>query len=182
MKRLRLKFEDNIGICIAGNRRVHHEVHGSKLERMSKNKTQAIILAHGNPFGDSSNEIMNLLTHAVLPDNVAKDILNRDEEGQKLFTQFVEYRPKAGNISPWDEMKKRKLGTFAHCNATVEVKNGDKVMKLKEERGLLQRFLIAARCRPQLDLKECIGTYEFGTKITFLLTGPCYCQQISRKS
>ena len=164
LKRLCLKFEDNIGVSMAGNRSVHHEVHGSKLERMSKNKTklQEIILARGNPFGDSSYEIMNLLTHAVLPDNVAKDIINRDEEGQKLFTQFVEYRLKAENISAWDEMKKRKMGTFAHCNAIVEVKNGDKVMKLKEERGLLQRFLIAARCRPQLDLKECIATYEFG--------------------
>ena len=55
-----LKFKENIGITLVGNRRVHH---GSKLERMSKNKTklQEVILAHGNPLGDSSNEIMNLL-------------------------------------------------------------------------------------------------------------------------
>ena len=72
----------------------------------------------------------------MLPDNVAKDIINRDEEGQKLFIQFVEYRPKAGNVCALDEIKKRKQGTFAHCNAIVEVKNGDKVTELKEERSV----------------------------------------------
>ena len=58
--------------------------------------------------------------------------------------------------------RKRQLGTFGYDNAAIEIKNGDKVMKLKEERGLLQRFVIAARSRPELDLKECIGTFEFG--------------------
>ena len=47
-------------------------------------------------------------------------------------------------------------------NATIELHSGDKVIKLKEERGLLQRFVIAARSRADLDLKECIGAYEFG--------------------
>ena len=47
-------------------------------------------------------------------------------------------------------------------NTNVEVNNGDKIIKLKEERGLLRRFVIAARCRPDLDLKDYIGNYEFG--------------------
>ena len=42
------------------------------------------------------------------------------------------------------------------------MKAGDKLIKIKEERGLLQRFIVAARSRPDLDLKECIGKYEFG--------------------
>ena len=39
---------------------------------------------------------------------------------------------------------------------------GGKLVKIKEERGLLQRLIVISRSRPQLDLKECIGTYKFG--------------------
>ena len=67
-------------------------------------------------------------------------------------------------------MKMKKLKTFQNHNTFV-VKNGDKITKLKEERGLLQRFVIAARSRPNLDLKECIGTYEFGVIPRSLFSG-----------
>ena len=33
---------------------------------------------------------------------------------------------------------------------------------MKEERALLQRFIIISRRRPDLDLKKFIGTFEFG--------------------
>ena len=36
------------------------------------------------------------------------------------------------------------------------------VVKTKEERGLLQRCIVIYRSRPELDLEECIGTYQFG--------------------
>ena len=45
---------------------------------------------------------------------------------------------------------------------TVEINVGGKLVKIKEERGLLQRLILIFRSRPQLDLKERIGTYEFG--------------------
>ena len=62
----------------------------------------------------------------------------------------------------WDKMTKKKLKTFKTSNATVEINAGGKLVKIKEERGLLQRLIVISRSRPQLDLKECIGTYEFG--------------------
>ena len=36
------------------------------------------------------------------------------------------------------------------------------MFKIKEERGLLQCFIVISRSRPELDLKECIGTYKLG--------------------
>ena len=39
---------------------------------------------------------------------------------------------------------------------------GGKLVKVKEERGLLERLIVISRSQPQLDLKECIGTYECG--------------------
>ena len=48
------------------------------------------------------------------------------------------------------------------ANATIEINAGGKLVKIKEERGLLQRLIVISRSRPQLDLKKCIGMYEFG--------------------
>jgi len=62
----------------------------------------------------------------------------------------------------WDKITKKKLKTFKTSNAMIEVNVGAKLVKIKEESGLLQRLIVISRSQPQLDLKECIGTYEFG--------------------
>jgi len=62
----------------------------------------------------------------------------------------------------WEKITKKKLGIFKSANISTEIRVGDKVVKIKEERGLLQRFIVICRCRPELDLKEGIGTYEYG--------------------
>jgi len=59
-------------------------------------------------------------------------------------------------------MTKAKLQTFKSSNASAELRSGDKFMKVKEERGLLQRFVVISRSRPELDLKSCISSYELG--------------------
>ena len=61
----------------------------------------------------------------------------------------------------WDKMTKM-LKTFKTSNAMIEMNADGKLVKVKEERGLLVRLIVISRSRPQLDLKECIGTYEFG--------------------
>ena len=43
----------------------------------------------------------------------------------------------------------------------METKVGEKVTELREERNLLARFLIIMRSRPEIDMKEAIGQYEF---------------------
>ena len=164
LKRLSLKFEENIGINLVKKRTTHHELYGSKSKRISDNvsKLKKIFENHGDPFRQTTNDLNNMLSHAVLPDAVAKDILDRDREGERLFQEFVKIRLKDGAFSAWDEMNRRKLGTFVNCNIQSSTQKGDKVVKLKEERGLLQRFIIASRNRPDLNLRECIGQYEFG--------------------
>ena len=36
-------------------------------------------------------------------------------------------------------------------------RTGGKLVKIKEERGLLERLIVISRSRPQLDLKKCIA-------------------------
>ena len=95
-------------------------------------------------------------------EKATNDILCRDEIAQQMFQDFVTERLTKGKLSVWDKMSKRKLQTYKSGNASTENRVEDKLVKIKEERGLLQRFIIISRSRPELDLKEYIGTYEFG--------------------
>ena len=143
----------------------HHELTGGKLSRVTQNavKLSAVFHEHGNPFESTDeDEIYNLLTKEVMTETATKDIIQCDELGQQMFEDFVKERLTEGKLSVWDKMTKKKLKTFKSANATTDIKIGDKMVKIKEERGLLQRFIVISRSRPELDLKECIGTYEFG--------------------
>ena len=145
----------------------HHELTGGKHSRIMNNalKLSTTFNNHGNPLEQSDadkDEIYNLLTKEVMSETTMSDILRRDAIGQEMFEAFVQERLIEGKLSVWDKMSKRKLQTFKSSNASAELKLGDKVIKIKEERGLLQRLIVITRSRPDLDLKDCIGTFEFG--------------------
>ena len=144
----------------------HHKITGGKLSRMMKNarKLTDVFREHGDQFMAPEDEdgIYNLHTKEVMTEKVSKYILERDEIGQRMFVEFANERLTEGRLCVWDKMTKKKLKTFKTSHATIEINGGGKVVKIKEERGLLQRLVAISRNRPQLDLKECIGTYEFG--------------------
>jgi len=60
---------------------------------MMKNacKLTDIVREHGDPFmaAEDENEIYNLLTNEVMTEKVPKDILERDQIGQRMFVEFV---------------------------------------------------------------------------------------------
>ena len=164
LKRMVADFERCFGINNGCTRKEHHEIRGNKICRITQNKEklEKVLEQHVNPFSSTSNDLCNIVTNAVLADAASDEILKRDEIGQKLFEEFTNHRLIEGELSVWDSMKRRKISTFKCNNETAEITSGGKVIKLKEERGLLQRFVIAARSRSDLDLKECIACYEFG--------------------
>ena len=165
LSNLQHEFEKKYFTGSKAKRTQHHELTGGKLSRITQNavKLSAVFHEHGNPFESADeDEIYNLLTQAVMNETDSNDILRRDEIGQQMFEGFVTERLMEGKLSVWDKMTKKKLGTFKSANAMTEIRMGDQVVKIKEERGLLQRFIVISRSRPELNLKECIGTYEFG--------------------
>ena len=165
LSNLQREFENTYYTGNNEKRTQHHELTGGKLSRVTQNaiKLSAVFHHHGNPFESADeDEIYNLLTKSVMNETVANDILRRDEIGQQMFEVFVTERLTEGKLSVWDKITKKKLGTYKTANASTEIKVGDSIIKIKEERGLLQRFIVISRSRPELDLKECIGTYEFG--------------------
>ena len=159
------EFMDGFGIGSDGGKQ-HHEITGSKLSRVINHASQlsAVFREHRDPFVEEEvgDELYNLLTKEVMNENVSRDILQCDKIGQQMFQQFVADRIVDGKLSVWDKMTKAKLQTFKSSNASAELRSGDKLMKVKEERGLLQRFVVISRRRPELDLKSCISSYELG--------------------
>lgn len=145
-----------------------HEISGGTLSRMMSyaSKLSQVFHAHRNPFTEEfDDELYNLLTREVMNDKVSKDILERDQIGEEMLKQFGIDRLTEGKLGVWDKMQKWKLQTFKSTSTTAEMRMGDKLIKVKEERGLLQllqRLIVVSRSQSELDLKECIGAYESG--------------------
>ena len=95
-------------------------------------------------------------------ETVTNDIVHCDEIRQQMFKDFVTECMRERKLSVWEKITKRKLGTYRSANASTEIRVGDNMVKIKEEQGLLQCFIFISQSRPELNLKECIGTDEFG--------------------
>jgi hypothetical protein len=93
---------------------------------------------------------MNLVSNMEVPENAKDDILLRDVKGTEKFDEFVSERVVASTakMSIWDPMKKIKLKTFTTCRKKTQCKVGNKLVKLREDRQLLARFLLVQQSRP----------------------------------
>ena len=88
--------------------------------------------------------VFNILSKAVLSSEASADILDLVEIGKNVYEQFVDNRIK-GSTPLWEKMKKRNLKTFQVQSKVVWYKLNDKIVKIKEERSLITRFLVISR-------------------------------------
>ncbi len=61
-----------------------------------------------------------------------------NEIGHRMFVEFATERLTEGRLRVRDKMTKKKLKTSKTSNATIEMNAGGQLVKIKEERGLLQ--------------------------------------------
>jgi len=79
-------------------------------------------------------------------------VLHFADKGQERFEEFIKNRLlPTSTLSLWNSMK--KIMTFSNWMEETKVRLGKKVIKLRDERELLGRFLIIPESRPELDLK-----------------------------
>ena len=160
------EFATEYGIDKNDKRTQHREITSGKLSQIMKNaqKLTNVFQEHRETFmaTEDEDEIYSILTKEVMNESVSKDILGRDQIGQCMLVEFVTECLTEGRTCVWDKMRKKKLNTFETLNAMIEVNSDGKLVKIKEEHGLLQQLIVISRSGPQLYLKECIGTYEFG--------------------
>lgn len=142
---------------------VHHELIRAKSSRMLTNMRKMIDLLRECGVGCETNDtpLHNIFTNEIVPENIAKHIVDRDVLGSKLCNDFINERLIEGKKSVWDGMSKSSILTFSSNFVVVDPKTA-KVKRLKQDRDLFHRFIIASRSRPDLDMKEWIPKFEFG--------------------
>ena len=107
----------------------------------------------------NSDCVFNIMTHSVLDDD--EDLLEVESIGEKMYDTFIDERKIGPPKSVWDTMTKRKLVTFQRLNKSIKVKVKNKIISLKEERGLMHRLLVISRVRTDLDISELFAKHEF---------------------
>ncbi|XP_066916048.1 uncharacterized protein [Clytia hemisphaerica] len=112
------------------------------------------------PETETKDDVYNVLTKKVLPDKMAETFIKVEEIGEKRYKSFIADKLE-GEGSIWDTIKKEKITTFVINNRSTTVMIDNRLVTIREERKLMNRLLVASRTRPDIDLCECLGTYEF---------------------
>ena len=75
-----------------------------------------------NPFREPSDDLMNLVTKVVMPNEVKEDLCNQRKIGRQLLEEFVEERIKSQSVNLWGPLKKRNLKTWNLSSKSVKTK------------------------------------------------------------
>ncbi|CAH3142523.1 unnamed protein product, partial [Porites lobata] len=110
---------------------------------------------------NTNTDLYNLVTKVVMNEKTKKDLVNQSEEGRKLCSAFVQDRIKTGKINLWAPVKKRNLLTWKTSAKVIKVKAKDTIIELKEDRNLFARLAMVCKSRPEIDIQEAVGLYEF---------------------
>lgn len=141
----------------------HHNLTTAARSRQEKSIGQlvATIRSFTNPFTEESGDLFNLVTKVVMPDNVKQDLCQQGTIGNKLFVNFAKERIQSRKCSIWSPMKKRKLLTWKSTGKVLRMTANGKMVELKEDRSLFARMMMVCKSRPEIDIKEAVGLYEF---------------------
>ena len=166
IKRLILaKFEESIRLTktSSDNDHIHHEYRGSHLKFHSERVK--ISTKDLRSFIDCDvtavQTVFNVMNHFVLkPD---EDILQIYDIGSQLRNNFISDRKTDAEpeLSVWHTLPRRKLITFKRSSKQMDVKVAYRIVKLKEERGLMKKLVVISRTRPELDVAEFFTKHDF---------------------
>ena len=118
------------------------------------------VLKASDPFATEERHLVNIVTKAVVPDDIKEGVLTRDKIGQALFDTFAQERIFKAKLSVWSPMKKANLKSWKSACQTNKNKTTCGIAALKDDRALFARFLVVILPRPDLDIKETISTFE----------------------
>ena len=106
-------------------------------------------------------ELVTLVTKTVMPEKVTNDLTNADQIGLSKQTTFIEKRIALNTENILAPMKKTNINVWKSVNRKTKMKIADHVIELKYERSLFARLVVVVKSRPDIDIKESIGTFEF---------------------
>ena len=141
----------------------HHDLSDAITNRYNENVQKLKdVLKVSDHFATEERHLVNIITKAVMPDDIKEGVLTRDNIGQALFDTFAEERIVETKLSVWSPMKKANLKSWESAWQKNKNKTTCGVGPLKYDRALFARFLVVILSRPDLDIKETISTFELG--------------------
>ncbi|KAJ8049223.1 hypothetical protein HOLleu_01865 [Holothuria leucospilota] len=162
LARIVQEFKEYAGIQGRQPCTLHHETVGEKSTQMIKYAADVVdvITKQGNPFMQS--DMFNLVTYAVTPAEVAKNIEDRDNLGREALEKFVSSIDMIEHTTGfWDSQKKNNITFFKDVGPVTKAKMKGQLVTVKQERRLLSQLLVVAKSRPEFEVKDAIGEYEF---------------------
>ena len=134
----------------------HHAISSAKQEHQEKNikHLTRTLRNFTNPFSTDSNDLFNLVTKVIMPENVKSDLCRQSEIGSNLFETFVSECIKSGDTNLWSTMKKQNLNTWKTTGKKLKVMLANKVVELQEDRSLFACMMVICKSRPEINLKK----------------------------
>ncbi|KAK7077725.1 hypothetical protein SK128_020388 [Halocaridina rubra] len=133
----------------------------TEIEKSSRNLAQQIISSfrQGNSFLEC--DMSNLVTFAVTPDNVCKNIEKLDKLGREALEKFVSTLMVKQSVNFWDAQKKNNWSYFKDVGATVQIKVKGQLVSIKQEKSLLSQLLFLCKTRNDFVAEDAIAEFEF---------------------
>ncbi|KAG1676988.1 Transient receptor potential-gamma protein [Nymphon striatum] len=125
LSRIVQEFKEYAGIDNKRACSLHHELKSEKSSKLVRNAAKLVgnINMQGNPF--LKNDMYNLMTFAVAPNNVSKDIEYCDQHGKEALHHFVSTRMVNNTVEFWGAQKKNKFKYFKDVGVVMQTKIKD---------------------------------------------------------
>jgi len=139
----------------------HHDLTPAAVHQQERriNKLKTYI-KDNNPLDRDGTDLLNFSTKCLIPASSAENIIRSLSAGSEAYSEFTSQRL-VGKENLFDKMKKMALANWTLSGKTTQVKTRKDTIELKENRSLFGRLALAAISRPEIDMAESIGTYEF---------------------
>ena len=92
-------------------------------------------MSHGNQFAVEGDQPYNFMSHAYVPEKYVPQILNVDDNGQKLYEDYVA-ECISGDASLWAQVKKENNKIYMSGSKKQTIKIYEQTVDLKETKNL----------------------------------------------
>ena len=159
MARTVTDFKQTYHIKKKDERDLHYELTGGSNRVLCSNvRLMVEAMNEMDVTFNESDVVHNVMSRCVLEND--HGLLNICELGRAAEDTFVTERI-LGDEPVWSPMKKLKLYLFRDSVKAVKVKVAKGFVIMKEERGIMTKWMIASKNRPEIDLQAIIARHEF---------------------
>ncbi|XP_033475188.1 uncharacterized protein LOC117252428 [Epinephelus lanceolatus] len=130
----------------------HHDLQKSRIEKDRADVNAFVELMQKgwvNPLGPEESDIISLSTGITVSPNIASDLLQAQQTGEKAYKKFRSERLEKGSPTAkfHDKMKKQNLKTFSSTTQSRVNKGQNKEVVLKADRNLFGHMIIVSQSR-----------------------------------